>query len=177
MDQLTHHHARAETQGDPPSNSEARRLRRGHPDPAGEHRLDGEAENEVQSEKRPRLPLQHGEGERVEMVSILGEDQRVEQEKADLDAGQQDAEGQHESGLGKDENYGDEKQERDVGEHAQVAHIGEDGVDPTRSGSNPGVVPQVTKANDTEERRVDDGEPAPPPQQPSPWGYGVVYAT
>ena len=74
-------------------------------------------------------------------------------------------------GRGSSSDHGDQQEQRDVGERGQVAHIGEACVDPGDRGLESESSTRDSAADNTEERRVDDGEPIRPAEQPSSFAH------
>src|SRR5207249_635873 len=108
------------------------------------------------------------EGQDGQVIAVLGEDQAVEQHEGHAGATHENAEREHEARPREQRHDGHEQQqERDAGEGAQVADVRDEGVAPRNGATECRVVPDVAEADERQERRVHDGEPADPAQQPS----------
>ena len=142
------------------------------PAPARQHGLEGQTHEEVDSEKGPGVRREQGGRQEVEMITVCGEDQGVQEKKADTRAGHDNAQRQDQSRARCQRNRGDEHQECDVGERRQVADVGDDGVQPCDRGTEREVVPEKGHTDDGHQRGIDDGEPASPAEQPSSWAQG-----
>ena len=171
MDEVAGQEAAPEAERKIPPDSARWGTRGALPDPDRQQRLDGHAHEEVEGEKRPGLRRQQGERQEAEMVPVLSEDQGVEQQETGPGAGQCDADRQDHARPRDQHDHGDQQEERDVGERGQMAHVGERRVYPGDRGPEPDVVPEIAQPDDSHERRVDDGEPASPAEQPSPGAH------
>ena len=133
------------------------------PDPRRQHRLDGHAHEKVEREERKGLRPQQAERQDAEVVSILAEDEAVEQHEAETGAGQADAEGQdHPRPRDQQDHRNQQHEEREVGERRQMGHVGENGEEPADPGRDRGIVPEIAKTHDRQERRIGHGEPTRP---------------
>ncbi len=137
-----------------------------------EHALDGQAEPEVDPEEEPRLRGQQGGGQDAEVVAVLREDEAVERQEAGRRAGQHHRHRHHHARPREQQDERDHQQEdRQVGEHRDVADVAERSVDPGHRRGEPHVEPQVAQADEAEQARVRRGEPVRPAQQPAPRGH------
>ena len=104
-----------EAAGEGKAKKEAEAVPRGErgarPDPAGQHRLDAQGEEEVEGEGHPVPWLEQGEGEDVEVVPVLREDRRVEQEKAGHGSSEDNGE-RHDDRGPRDQQYHGEEDEK-----------------------------------------------------------------
>ena len=172
VDEMAGKEAGCEAQNEGPAPSRPRGGRGALPDPARQHGLDGQAHAEVESEKRPGLRREQARGQDTEMISVFGEDQGVEEEKADPGAGQEDAQRQDQSRARDQRDHGNHQQEHEAGEGREVTDVGDDDVDPCERGPECEVVPEIAQSDDGHERAIADGEPAPPAEQPSSCAHG-----
>jgi hypothetical protein len=102
------------------------------PNPAGQHRLDAQAEEEIDGEGHPGPWLEQGEGQEVEVVAVPREDRGVEQEKAGHGSAEDNSE-RHDHLRPRDQQrQGEEQEERKTGERAHVTEEGDQRVDPAR---------------------------------------------
>ncbi len=91
MDEMAGHEADGKARREVPSEPAPRASRRALPDPARQHGLDGQGQEEVEPEECPGLRGQQAERQDAEVVPVFGEDQAVEHQEAQCDAGQQHA--------------------------------------------------------------------------------------
>ena len=100
------------------------------------------------------------------MVPVLGEDQAVEEQKAENNAGREDGKRQYCPGPRDEHHHRDQQDQRDIGERTEVARVGESCVGPSDQGLEGRVVPEIAQSDDPQECRVGEGEPVRPAEQP-----------
>jgi len=160
--------------GDVAAASSSDRLGGAPPEPAGQHRLDGQSHREVERDEGPGLRLQQRDGDQAQVIAVVGEEQAVEHEEAQHCGAEKDGYGQDEAWPGKEEDDGNEDQEREVGKDGHLADEGERRVDPARGWAEGQVVPEIARADESEETEVEESEPASPAQEPAAHRHYVM---
>jgi hypothetical protein len=174
VDEMAGEDASHDADGDVAAASSSDRLGGAPPEPAGQHRLDGQSHREVERDEGPGLRLQQRDGDQAQVIAVVGEEQAVEHEEAQHRGTEKDGYGQDEAWPGKEEDDGNEDQEREVGKDGHLADEGERRVDPARGWAEGQVVPEIARADESEETEVEESEPASPAQEPAAHRHYVM---
>ena len=171
-DEVARHEAAGEAERGVQADPAPHRAHRALPDSGRQHALDGQAHEEVEPEEGERLWVEQRERHDAQVIAVLDEEQAVEDGQAQAGGRQKHAEGQDDPRTGDQHRGGHQHQdERDVGEHGQVAEVGHGGVHPAHDADRR-VAPQIPDADDHQQRDIDRGESVRPAQQAAPDARG-----
>jgi hypothetical protein len=136
------------------------------PYPLRQHRLEYQPDTENHAGEHPALPAQDSHRQRVDVEAALRPEQAVQHHQGDHQGEQHDGGRRHDPAAGQeqDERCDDEKQ-RHGGQQHVVADIHRDKVNPGQRRLGQSGAAQVAQADQAEDGRVGQSEPAGPTEK------------